>query len=79
MLQIISFQNDKLNRYFSVSDYNFDVSPARVVTVASSAHQIPGSLDVTDLHYKQRGYSAWGAYGQVMMMLTFIIHFNKLD
>jgi NAD(P)-dependent dehydrogenase (short-subunit alcohol dehydrogenase family) len=36
---------------------------ARVVNVSSGAHRM-GSLDPEDLHYKQRDYSSWPAYGQ---------------
>lgn len=35
---------------------------ARVVTVASLAHQA-GSIDFDDLHWERRRYSAWRAYG----------------
>jgi NAD(P)-dependent dehydrogenase (short-subunit alcohol dehydrogenase family) len=34
----------------------------RVVTVSSSAHRM-GSVDTDDLHYEQRSYSPWPAYG----------------
>jgi len=38
-------------------------TPARVVCLASSAHQM-GSLDFDDLEYKKRSYSmGWDAYG----------------
>jgi NAD(P)-dependent dehydrogenase (short-subunit alcohol dehydrogenase family) len=36
---------------------------ARVVNVSSGAHRM-GSLDPEDLHYEQRDYSSWPAYGQ---------------
>lgn len=36
---------------------------ARVVTVSSSAHRM-GSIDLADLNYDHRRYSAWPAYGQ---------------
>jgi len=36
---------------------------ARVVTVTSMLHH-RGGLDVTDLNFERRGYSAWPAYGQ---------------
>jgi NAD(P)-dependent dehydrogenase (short-subunit alcohol dehydrogenase family) len=35
----------------------------RVVTVASSAHR-QGKIDLDDLNWERRGYSAWRAYGQ---------------
>jgi NAD(P)-dependent dehydrogenase (short-subunit alcohol dehydrogenase family) len=34
----------------------------RVVTVSSSAHRM-GSIDTDDLHYQNRSYSPWPAYG----------------
>jgi NAD(P)-dependent dehydrogenase (short-subunit alcohol dehydrogenase family) len=40
-----------------------DSPDARVVTVASSAHRM-GAVDVQDLNYDHRKYSAWPAYGQ---------------
>ncbi len=36
---------------------------ARVVTVSSGAHRM-GSIDLDDLNYEHRRYSAWPAYGQ---------------
>ena len=38
-------------------------TPVRIVSVASSAHQMDG-LDLDDLHFKKRKYSPWKAYGQ---------------
>lgn len=41
--------------------------PSRIVTLASTAHRMASSLDVSDLHYTRSGgtkYSAWGAYGR---------------
>jgi NAD(P)-dependent dehydrogenase (short-subunit alcohol dehydrogenase family) len=35
----------------------------RVVTVASTAHR-QGKIDLDDLNWERRGYSAWRAYGQ---------------
>jgi NAD(P)-dependent dehydrogenase (short-subunit alcohol dehydrogenase family) len=35
----------------------------RVVTVASTAHR-QGEIDLDDLNWERRGYSAWRAYGQ---------------
>jgi protochlorophyllide reductase len=35
---------------------------SRVVTVSSGAHRM-GSVDADDLHYENRSYSAWPAYG----------------
>lgn len=35
----------------------------RVVVLASTAHTF-GKLDPADLHYRQRQYTPWGAYGQ---------------
>lgn len=37
--------------------------PSRIVVVASTAHGM-GKMDFKDMHYRQRKYSAWGAYGQ---------------
>ena len=37
--------------------------PARVVFLSSLAHRM-AALDVGDLHFARRPYSAWGAYGQ---------------
>ena len=36
---------------------------ARVVNVSSTAHTM-GAMDLDDLNYEQRKYSAWSAYGQ---------------
>lgn len=38
-------------------------TPVRIVSVSSAAHQMDG-LDLDDLHFKKRKYSAWKAYGQ---------------
>lgn len=38
-------------------------TPSRIVIVSSSAHMIPGGLDLNDLNWERRRYSAWGAYG----------------
>ena len=38
-------------------------TPVRVVAVSSSAHQMDG-LDIEDLHFRNRKYGAWKAYGQ---------------
>ncbi|KAL4425998.1 hypothetical protein ABPG75_010014 [Micractinium tetrahymenae] len=38
-------------------------SPARVVAVSSTAHSM-GKLDLDDLNFERRKYSAWGSYGQ---------------
>ena len=35
---------------------------SRVVTVSSTAHRM-GSIETDDLHYENRSYSAWPAYG----------------
>ena len=36
--------------------------PSRVVVVSSSAHAF-GSIDLVDLNWRSRKYSAWPAYG----------------
>lgn len=38
-------------------------APVRIVVVSSYAHQM-GGLDLDDLHWRNRSYSAWKAYGQ---------------
>jgi NAD(P)-dependent dehydrogenase (short-subunit alcohol dehydrogenase family) len=38
-------------------------TPSRIVLVASLAHMM-GGLDIEDLNFKSRRYSAWSAYGQ---------------
>ena len=35
----------------------------RIVTVSSGAHRL-GRIDLADLNWERRRYSAWGAYGQ---------------
>ncbi|MCU0278671.1 MAG: oxidoreductase [Candidatus Nanopelagicales bacterium] len=42
---------------------NVDDEQTRVVTVSSGAHRM-GSIDLDDLNYEHRKYSAWSAYGQ---------------
>ncbi|KAL4425139.1 hypothetical protein ABPG77_008244 [Micractinium sp. CCAP 211/92] len=37
--------------------------PARVVAVSSTAHTM-GRMDLEDLNFERRKYSAWGSYGQ---------------
>ncbi|PRW05915.1 retinol dehydrogenase 12-like [Chlorella sorokiniana] len=37
--------------------------PGRIVAVSSTAHTM-GKLDVEDLNWERRKYSAWGSYGQ---------------
>ena len=41
---------------------NDESVPARVVTVSSAAHRM-GGIDLGDLNYENRSYSAWSAYG----------------
>jgi len=41
--------------------------PSRIVSLASTAHKMASSLDVSNLHYTRSDgdqYSAWGAYGR---------------
>ncbi|KAL3152905.1 hypothetical protein ABBQ38_012211 [Trebouxia sp. C0009 RCD-2024] len=38
-------------------------TPVRIIAVTSSAHKMDG-LDLDDLHFKKRKYTAWQAYGQ---------------
>lgn len=42
--------------------------PSRIIVLSSLLHKY-SSLDVTDLHYRQRPYSSWlgGAYSQSKM------------
>ena len=40
--------------------------PARTVVVSSRAHEM-GSIDLQDLHYRRRRYTAWGAYGECLL------------
>lgn len=37
--------------------------PLRVVTTSSIAHKFLADMNISDLHYKSRGYTKWGAYG----------------
>ena len=39
-------------------------TPSRVVVLASLAHTMSHAVDVNDLHYSNRNYTPWGAYGQ---------------
>lgn len=39
----------------------------RVVTVASTAHTIPKTLELEDLNYEKRKYTPWEAYGQTKL------------
>lgn len=41
-------------------------TPARVVSVSSQGHQL-GAIDLADLHYRNRPYSAIGSYGALAM------------
>ena len=43
--------------------FNVQGTPARIIVVSSSAHQMDG-LDLDDLHFKNRKYTSWKAYGQ---------------
>lgn len=53
-----------------------DGGDARVVTVSSGAHRM-GSMDLDDLNYEQRKYSAWPAYGQ--SKLANLLFMSELD
>lgn len=45
--------------------------PARIVVVASRAHEV-GAIDLQDLHYRNRRYSSWGAYGELPLVVTVV-------
>lgn len=37
--------------------------PLRIVTTSSIAHKFLADMSISDLHYKKRSYTKWGAYG----------------
>jgi NAD(P)-dependent dehydrogenase (short-subunit alcohol dehydrogenase family) len=49
--------------HFALTNLLLDHVTGRVVTVASGAHHM-GSIDLDDLNWERRRYSAWRAYGQ---------------
>ena len=46
--------------------------PARIVVVSSRAHEM-GAIDLQDLHYRNRRYSSWGAYGELPLVVTIVM------
>jgi len=49
--------------HFALTNLLLEHVSGRVVTVASGAHHM-GSIDLDDLNWERRRYSAWRAYGQ---------------
>src|SRR5271154_7115269 len=49
--------------HFALTNLLLEHVTGRVVTVASGAHRM-GSIDLDDLNWERRPYSAWRAYGQ---------------
>ena len=49
--------------HFALTNLLLEHVSGRVVTVASGAHRM-GSIDLEDLNWERRPYSAWRAYGQ---------------
>jgi NAD(P)-dependent dehydrogenase (short-subunit alcohol dehydrogenase family) len=49
--------------HFALTNLLLDHVTGRVVSVASGAHRM-GSIDLDDLNWERRPYSAWRAYGQ---------------
>lgn len=50
-------------------------TPVRVVCLSSSAHKM-GGLDTQDLHFRNRKYGSWKAYGQ--SKLCNVLFINEL-
>ena len=46
--------------------------PARIVVVASRAHEM-GAINLQDLHYRNRRYTSWGAYGELPPVVTIVM------
>lgn len=46
--------------------------PARIAVVSSRAHEM-GAIDLQDLHYRNRRYSSWGAYGELPLVVTIVM------
>jgi NAD(P)-dependent dehydrogenase (short-subunit alcohol dehydrogenase family) len=49
--------------HFALTNLLLEHITGRIVTVASGAHRM-GSIDLDDLNWERRPYSAWRAYGQ---------------
>jgi NAD(P)-dependent dehydrogenase (short-subunit alcohol dehydrogenase family) len=49
--------------HFALTNLLLEHITGRVVTVSSGAHRM-GSIDLDDLNWERRSYSAWRAYGQ---------------
>jgi NAD(P)-dependent dehydrogenase (short-subunit alcohol dehydrogenase family) len=49
--------------HFALTNLLLEHVTGRVVTVSSGAHRM-GSIDLDDLNWERRSYSAWRAYGQ---------------
>jgi NAD(P)-dependent dehydrogenase (short-subunit alcohol dehydrogenase family) len=49
--------------HFALTNLLLEQITGRVVTVSSGAHRM-GSIDLDDLNWERRSYSAWRAYGQ---------------
>lgn len=43
---------------------------ARVVAVSSEGHRMFGHIDLEDLHWRRRKYSAFGAYGDYLLLIS---------